>query len=677
MWKERLKDLATILGVYTSYDNIRGERVEVPSETLVAVSSSLGVEDFSEQGLKEAISRVEEKRRFLDSLAIVTRKRRKRVQAPLDALGGEFVVRSEEGEILQSSPLSSLWAEVTLPEDCPWGYYTLSFHPKKGEERSSLLILSPMRAFLPEGRNWGVHCALSALSTERNQGIGDLKDLEDLQSLLLGCNGRYLGLLPLHLTAKKTPHDISPYLSLSRFLFDPVYLPLEEVIRLFPGASPFHGITPASSDGYVDYEEVWKKKEFVLRKVFSAFLRERERFQTLWEAFEEFLRREGERLYLASLYQVIAEEKGFDWRLWPAPLQKRDPQALEKIKEDKKDDVLYFSFLQWLVHLFLERITKKEHILCFDLPIGCAPWGIESWLSQEKIAFGCSVGAPPDDFAPEGQNWGFHPFSPWKMMEDKFTDFIALIRFNMRFARFLRLDHIMGLKRLFWIPEGEKASKGTYVENPLRKLLAILTLESTKCGVTLIGEDLGTVPRSLRSILPKSGILSTRVFYFERDGVLPRPPQSYPRKCCATINTHDMPPLKAFAEGKDVLLREALRIFTPEEAARFLEDRRAFVAKCYEKLQEWGFLKGEENSLFWAICRFLAATPSCVISVSLDDILESDVQMNLPGTVGEYPNWRKKLPVEWEIMKNRLLSLVSISALHSRGEKRYAGKNIV
>lgn len=667
MWKEKLKNLATLLGVYISYDNIRGERIEVPSETLVAILSSLGVEDFSERGLEEAISWAGEKKRFLNSLVVVTRKRTKRVRVPLDVSRGEVVIYSEEGKILQNFPFSSPWIEVALPEDCSWGYYTLSFRPEKGEEKSSLLIFSPPCAFLPGERNWGIHCALSTLSTGRNQGVGDLKDLEDVQSLILECNGRYLGLLPIHLTAKKTPHGISPYLSLSRFLFDPIYLPLEEVIQLFPGVLPSESILASLGD-YLDYEEIWKKKEYVLRRVFLAFLRERERFQVLWEAFEEFLQKEGERLHLASLYQAIAEEKGLDWRLWPTPLQKRDLQTLEKLKEDKKEEVPYFSFLQWLVHLFLERITKKGHVLCFDLPVGCAPWGIESWLSQEKTVLGCSVGAPPDDFAPEGQNWGFHPFSPWKMAEDKFADFIALIHFNMRFAHFLRLDHIMGLKRLFWIPEGEKASRGTYVENPLRKLLAVLMLESMQHEVTLIGEDLGTVPPSLRSILPKSGILSTRVFYFERDSVFPRPPQSYPRKCYVTINTHDMPPLKAFIEGKDILLRETLGIFTPEEAARFLEDRRTFVAKCYEKLQEWGFLKEEENSLFWAICRLLAATSSYVISLSLDDILESDVQINLPGTVGEYPNWRKKLPMEWEIVKNKLLALASIFASHS-GER--------
>ncbi|MCX7730970.1 MAG: 4-alpha-glucanotransferase, partial [Candidatus Caldatribacterium sp.] len=341
--------------------------------------------------------------------------------------------------------------------------------------------------------------------------------------------------------------------------------------------------------------------------------------------------------------------------------RERETQVLASVAKKYEYDVLYFAFLQWLMHRLLRKIATRNRILCFDLPIGCAPSGIESWLAQEKLVFSCTVGAPPDDFSPEGQNWGFHPFSPFRMRESQYEDFITLLRSNMRFARFLRLDHIMGLKRLFWIPEGKKASAGTYVEYPFRELLAILTLESVRNQVTLIGEDLGTVPRFLRSTLKRASILSTKVFYFERDGCVPLPPEKYPQKSYATLNTHDMPPLRAFLEGKDISTRLALGILTEEEASLLFADRREFITACLKKLKEWGFF--DMDDVLFAFLRFLAAVPSLVVSISIDDLLESAVQLNLPGTVFEYPNWRHRMVLDLEVFKERLSQVARFFAL--------------
>jgi len=671
MQEEHLKTLAPIYGIATEYRNIRGERIQVPQKTLVALLRAIGVEDFSPEGLREAAALARAKKSALDFAVCVLRKRTEKLRVPLPSVGGEARISNEQGEVVFRSRVTSPVLSVLLPPECPWGYYNLTIASSNGEF-SSLLIFSPVKAYLPPERVWGIHGALFALATGRNQGIGDLRDLRDLQDLVVHSGGRFLGLLPLHLVPKDGPQGISPYSASSRRLFDPIYLPLDEVLSLFPGFSLPLPPDPNPSGNLIDYELVWREKDRFLRKVFRHFFEKRtETFAALWGEFQSFLDREKDRVIWASLYQAIASEAGLDWRKWSAPFRERNEKALREFFQAHEQDVLYFAFLEWLMDRFLERITEKHRILCFDIPVGCAPSGIESWLCQERLVFHFTVGAPPDDFSPEGQNWGFHPFSPWKIRENHYADFIALLRDNMRFARFVRLDHIMGLKRLFWIPEDGKPSEGTYVQYPFRELLAILTLESVKNEVVLIGEDLGTVPRFLRSALRRSSILSSRVFYFEREGSSPRHPREYPRESYATLNTHDMPPLLAFLEGKDILLRKDLGIFTPEEATVLLEDRKRFLEECLKTLREWGFLQ-EDNpapqALLFALLRFLAATPSRVVSVSLDDLLESTTQVNLPGTVEEYPNWRCRLPMRWERLRDQLTHLATIFSEGGKAE---------
>ncbi len=658
-WEDYLRALSSQYCIAVEYRNIKGTRVQVPQETLIACLEAMGVRDFSLQGMRKSLEEVKREKEIRAFLVHILWKRRRRLRLPSHIASGEAFVLDENGQLVFSSPFSSHTLDIILPEEAPWGYYTLVLSPKKGPEVSSLLVFSPHKAYLEDTRIWGVHGALFALTTERSQGIGDFKDLEELSNLILKLGGGFFGLLPLHLTAKRTPEGISPYLPLSRFLFDPVYLPLEEVLALFPGIS-----VPVPQDfentrELIDYEDTWQKKDAFLRSVFRIFWEQKDQaFASLWSEFQSFQEREKSWLFPSSLYLAIAMEKGLDWRMWPPPFREKDESALQSFAQEHEYDILYFSFLQWLVHRFLGKFTGERRILCFDLPVGCAPSGIESWLLQDKFVSSCTVGAPPDDFSPEGQNWGLYPFSPLRMEETRYADFIALLRMNMRFARFLRLDHIMGLKRLFWIPKGKKAFWGTYVEYPFRKLLAILALESVRNKVTLIGEDLGTVPRFLRNTLRRSSILSTRVFYFERDGCAPRPPESYPRKSYATLNTHDMPPLVAFLKGEDIATRLALRILTQEEASSLFADREEFVKTCLEKLKEWSFL--QKDGLLPALFRFLIATPSLVISVSIDDLLESAKQLNLPGTVGEYPNWRYRIFLNLRDFRERLSYLASL-----------------
>ncbi|MCX7730997.1 MAG: 4-alpha-glucanotransferase, partial [Candidatus Caldatribacterium sp.] len=314
-WEETLKALASQCGIALGYWNIQGKYVQVPQETIVACLEAMGFNDLSLEGLRRSLEEERRKRNRSAFLVHVLRKPRKKLHVPPDVGEGEALVRDEKGRVLASFRFSSPTLEIALPEDTQWGYYTLTLIPKRAPEMSSLLIFSPCEAYLENDRIWGVHGALFALATKRSQGIGDLKDLEMVQNILLKFGGKFLGLLPLHLMAKEAPERISPYLPLSRMLFDPIYLPLEEVLALFPGVSL--PIPRVEGEDLIDYEEVWNTKNAFLRKVFQVFWKQKkEGFASLWLEFQEFVEREQSWLFPASLYQVIALQEGPDWREW-------------------------------------------------------------------------------------------------------------------------------------------------------------------------------------------------------------------------------------------------------------------------------------------------------------------------------------------------------------------------
>ena len=622
--EQQIRSLARQYGVAEHYYNIRGERIQVPLETLAFIVEHL------REDREEKLPPV-----------VVSKGRKIFLAAPYSE--GEVFIQNENHEEVNRYPFRGSTIPLLLPQESPWGYYRV-FVVSSHRSHSILWVFSPFHSYLPPKRMWGLNVALYSLATPRNHGVGDLKDLEILAQTLQEKGGQFLGLLPLYLLEKDESFGFSPYLPSDRLSFEPIYLSMEETIKRFPGLSLSYEeetFQEAKFAQRVDYQKVWQGKNRFFKDLFDDFLRSRITSPQLWEAFERFMKEKGERLRFASLFQALAEEKGSNWQEWPEAIRHLQKETIRQESEKYREQVLYYAFLQWLMEENVAEITKRFPILGFDLPIGSSPRGIENWLIQNQVVFECSIGAPPDDFSPQGQNWGISPLNPWKERQEGYRHFIDLLRFNFRFAKFLRLDHIMGLQRLFWIPRGAHPREGTYVQNFFAERLGILTLESYRHGVVVIGEDLGTVPKSVRRAMEKAGILSTKVFYFEKDSEQkPRHPSLYPSQSFTTLNTHDMPTLLGFLNYHDIQIREKLGIFTPEEAERQRREREEFIENLLRMWQEWGWNEGAPWERF---LRFLALTPSLIVALSLDDLLESEQQPNLPGTTTEFPNWRHRL----------------------------------
>lgn len=647
-WEEKVKRLSHLSGIQLYYYDIKGKKVEASLTTLISLLQVMGIEDLSETGLEEKIREKEEEKNNPFPPVVVTSERKLRF-GPLSPQKVVLMVKGEKGEEWREefNIEEHSFLEWDFPPSMEWGYYELTFLPGEKEVvHPVFLVFSPGSCFLPSHKIWGIQVPVFSLATLKSQGIGDWRDLLLVEDKLKKAGGEFLGVLPLHLTENRSPHGISPYLPLDRLLWNPIYLPLEEVAsflgyeeskKYLDELSPlFSSFSPEKE---IDYDGVWSLKQKFLRQTFGLFWERRNedpRFLELESFFQE------ERIKWASFFYAFAEVHGLNWRNWPSPYRYKEKKAVEDYIQAHREEVLYHAYLQWL----MEKFLSSGSFLGFDLPVGASAGGSECFLEEDCFAFQASLGAPPDDFAPAGQNWGFPPPFPEKERKNGYRHFIALIRKNMQFARYLRVDHILGWQRLYWIPEGSEAREGAYVENFLPDLLGILALESMRNEVTVIGEDLGTVDPLLKESLHKFQVLSTRVFYFEKDAEgFPLSPSQYPPLSLATFNTHDLPPLVSFWEGEDILLREKVGMYGEEEVRVYLGEREEFCKKVLQKLSQWGLWE-EGGSLWEALLRFLALTPSLIKVVGLNDVLGEKRMINLPGTVDEYPNWRLRLPIQ-------------------------------
>lgn len=671
-----LRKLAELYGIETNYVDIHGNHIHVEDDVLIKMLCSFG--EFSQNGSdwQENIHRKEEEVAFPIPPVIVSPNREITFIPQLNWLSGSLFFKRED--ILLEIPFrveGQKWS-FPLPPDLEWGYYPLNFEIRTTFNSlclKSFFIFTPRFCYLPEGKSfWGLNLAVYSLNTDRNQEIGDLQDLRLVRDLLLKNGANFLGILPIHLLENRMPYGISPYYPVDRLEWNPIYLPLEWVAQTLKVNYEFNGTEYCSplkdrfsqNMSHLDYESAWTQKDKILRNFFHIWRKRDDNSSDLnKKSYSDFLTHGGKRIIHSAFFQAYALKQGWDFRSWPQDFQRGKVDALSQFIDRNQEEVFYFVFLQWLMELYLKTYFQSSEMLAFDLPVGTSPSGIESWLNQDLFVFSQRVGAPPDDFSPAGQNWGFSPVNPWKERENHYTHFISLIQANMKYCSFLRIDHIMGLYRLFWIPEGCDPKYGTYVRSFFHDLLGIIALESHLQKVIVVGEDLGTVPPQVREAMKNYKILSTRVLYFESDqkGFIPMP-KDYSRETMVTIGTHDMPPLKAFLEGKDIDLRKKLKLFTPEEAAVQYQIRHQRIEGIKSKLIEWGYLSEPSRfeDFLEAILLYLSKTSSTLKIVNLDDLMESDVQINLPGTITEYPNWRHRLLVRQDELENKIQKMAFI-----------------
>jgi 4-alpha-glucanotransferase len=535
--------------------------------------------------------------------------------------------------------------------------------------RSSTLQAAPAAQAVPVrpgfsglfDRAWGISVQLYGLRSARNWGHGDFSDLRGLIELAAEHGAAAVGLNPLHALFDDAAERASPYSPNTRLFLNVLYVDVESVPG-FPGleaAGLVDAIAQLRSRDLVDYAGVAAAKQQGLRLAFERFrssAAEREQ-----EEFERFRQEQGARLLRFAAFEYLRRHHAGPWWQWPAEWRKPDDSELANLRARDNAAIAFFEFQQWAAHRQLEacvHLARRLDMpvgLYLDAAVGVDPAGFDAWNDQGAILRELSIGAPPDPFNPAGQNWGLAGFNGAGLAECEFAPFRAMVQHSMRYAGAIRLDHVLGLKRLYVIPGGLPPDKGLYLRMPLEHLLAIVAEESNANRCIVIGEDLGTVPEGLREMLAAWGIWRYHVLIFERaagGGFLA--PQAFARNALVTNATHDLPTFAAWISGADLRLRQGLGLDPGESEADRQSALRALAAALAEE--------GLSPLAFDAVVQFMNATPSRLLMISVEDVLDLTDQPNLPGTVHEHPNWRRRLPIELDALAKhqRLASIAEL-----------------
>ncbi|MCU0945762.1 MAG: 4-alpha-glucanotransferase [Rubritepida sp.] len=469
-----------------------------------------------------------------------------------------------------------------------------------------------------------------------DQGIGDFTAIAELARGAAGAGALWLGLSPPHALHPTDRERASPYQPADRRFLDPGLI---DAARL--------GAAPAVSGPLVDHAAAWAAKRAALAAAWA-------RFDRRDPGFLAFQAAQGPALRDFATWCVIAELHGHgDARRWPAGLRHAGDSGVAAFAARHGEAVGFHLFLQWLADGQMAEAAAAGAGLYRDLAVGCAPDGAETWCRALPFLAGFSVGAPPDPLGPLGQVWGLPPPDPIAAAAEGHAGFAALIRANMRHAAALRVDHVLGLKRQFLVPEGAPAAEGCYLAQDFEGQLAALRLESARAGCAVVGEDLGTVPHGLRERLAEAGVLSYRVLWFERQGAGFTPPADWPALAAACVSTHDLPTLAGWWAGEDIDERLALGLLPAGAAGEARAERARERARLLDALTASGHglppgtAEGPfTDALAAAIHAHVAATPSLMLLVQCEDLAGETVAVNLPGTDRERPNWRRRLPMD-------------------------------
>jgi 4-alpha-glucanotransferase len=516
----------------------------------------------------------------------------------------------------------------------------------------------PQNAPQPGQRSWGFTVQLYALRSRRSWGHGDLRDLADLAAW----SGRDLGAgfvlcSPLHAAEPLPPVSASPYLPMSRRFTSPLYLRIEDIPeyaglgadgrqRIEWLAEPLRATGAAGE--LIDRDAVWTAKREALR-LLHAVPADPDRHAD----FERYRARQGRALRDWVTWCALAELHGPDWREWPAGL--RDPRSAAVAAERARlaGPAAFHAWLQWLAdeqRAAAQRAARDAGMdigVIHDLAVGAHPGGADSWADQDVLALGVSVGAPPDEFNQRGQDWALPPWHPRRLAADGYRPLASLVGATLSHAGGIRADHVMGLLRLWWVPAGMTPDRGCYVRYDHEGMVGVLAGQAERAGAVAVGEDLGTVDAWIRDYLGSRGVLGTSMLWFERTaGGAPLPPDEWRRGCLATVGTHDVPPAASFVTGEQVALRAGLGLLERTEDAE-RSDAAAAVAAWRAALEKEGLLPPgaavTPDEFTVALYAYLARTRAVLVGVSLAESVGERQPQNLPGTTGEYPNWRVPL----------------------------------
>ncbi len=682
---EILHGLARAAGVALDWRDVEGHEHEVPKATIESLLEALGFPANNLSQARESLARLREREdgRALPSSAVYREGETIWLRTPRRAggLSLQFLLKMEEGEeryiSLGAGDLENMeWRGVDgrpreglrarLPV-LPLGRHIISL-----DGVDCGLTVAPRRCFSPSprSREFGLAAQLYSVRREGDQGVGDFTTLSQLARLSAQHGAAMLALNPLHALFGENRERASPYYPSDRMFLDPLYL---DVSRLADGpvreTPHFAALREAS---LVDYPGVHALKQKAFGESFAAFDDFESRMPNAVRAreFAEFVKLGGEALFRFACFETIIEEsQGVGWRQWPQPLRDGETAALRSFANKHARRIRHHKYLQWLCDRQFSQAAQEARGaglslgFCRDLAVGAAPDGCESWRNAKQLLDGFSIGAPPDPFSREGQVWGLPPANPLLWKEGGCAAFAELVRANMRHAGALRIDHAMGLARLFVIPEGARALEGAYLAYPLEDLLGQLALESDRARCLVVGEDLGTLPWGFSERLADSEVQSYRVLWFEREGSDFKSPAHYAQKAMACVSTHDLPTLRGWWEGRDIEEKARLGLLNEEAALAEMSARQADRRRLLDALAREGLLnETREDAPFSAefaaaAHAYAARTPSLLAMAQLDDLAGEAIAVNLPGTDRERPNWRRKLAGDAPFLfENRLAS---------------------
>jgi 4-alpha-glucanotransferase len=523
------------------------------------------------------------------------------------------------------------------PPDVPIGYHHFVAEGAgargDGDDhgRGTTVILSPGRCAAGlDHRAWGITAQLYAARSGRSWGLGDLADLHALVRWTVDRGGEVVGLNPLHAPTPQPDPPDSPYSPSTRRYRDPLYLSVDHVAAA-------HGVEAHALDGVratgreldgaprIDRAAIWAIKRRALEQIWERVGTD----PAVIERVELAQARDPDLTWWAT-FCALADRHGPSWPTWPADLRRPDAPAVEEYAASDAEAVRFWAWLQVVLADQLRAAGGRAHVVA-DLAVGFAPDGFDAWQWQDLLAPGVHIGAPPDLLGPSGQDWGLPPFVPWKLRAAGYRPFAATVRAALADARGLRVDHVMGLSRLFWIPPDVGPVDGAYVHSAGTELLDVLALESVRAGGLVVGEDLGTVEEGLRATLAGRGVLSTRLLWFEE-----RPPAQWPAQAMAAITTHDLATVAGVWTGVDRADQAMAGFAAPAGTDDALRHQLRVAAAVDDSAPLDTVVVGAH--------RRLAESPCVLVTATLDDLAGAEHRPNLPGTIDEHPNWRLPLP---------------------------------
>ncbi|EXJ51411.1 4-alpha-glucanotransferase [Microbacterium sp. MRS-1] len=667
--------LASAYGIATEYWSFFGDRVQVPASTLRAVLAAMGIDASTDAAISAALVAEEERVwRELLPASFVTRAGVGVLWVHVfDGHDVTVTVALEDGSeraltIPEQRPAARLvdgilrWrVEIPVPDDLPLGWHTVRAEQRPfggGAEAdrtaSAPFVITPDRLGDPPARpgrtrGWGLMAQLYSVRSRASWGLGDFADLADLAAIAGERGADFLLINPVHAAEVTSPIEPSPYRPATRRFLAPLYVRPEdvrEVAYLTPTeravVEAARGPVAAMDDDAdrIDRDAVWAAKRLGLDAIFAVPLTPSRRAE-----LDAFAAREGQPLQDFALWCALEEH--YLGRERPAEVDDIRSPLVAELRTRLADRVAFHVWLQWIADQQVAdaqaaaRAAGMAIGVMHDLAVGVHPQGSDAWSLREMYATGMAVGAPPDMYNQQGQTWNQPPWLPRALAEAGYAPLRDMIRTLLRHAGALRIDHVIGLFRLWWIPEGLSPAAGTYVRYDHEAMIGVLLLEAHRAGAVLIGEDLGNVEPWVREYLSARGVLGTSVLWFEREGDGFRPPEQYRRSLLATVNTHDLPPTAGYLADEHVALRARLGLLTrPVEEE--LADADAERATMLAMLRERGLLGADpsEAEVIAALNVLITASPSQLLGVALVDAVGERRAQNQPGTDREYPNWQ-------------------------------------